>query len=36
MAGSGTVSEHALEMEPRAGLVAQIVLRDADHSLADQ
>ncbi len=36
MVGSDVISEHAFDMAPRAGLVAQKMLRDADHSLADQ
>jgi hypothetical protein len=34
--GNDVISEHALDMAPRAGLVAQIMLRDAGRSLADQ
>jgi hypothetical protein len=36
MIDSGVFSKYALEMAPRAGLVAQIMLRGADQVLADQ
>jgi hypothetical protein len=36
MIDSGMISEHALEMAPRTWLIAQVMLRAADHSLADQ
>jgi hypothetical protein len=36
MIDSGVISQHALEMAPRAGLVAQIMLRGADQVLADR
>ena len=32
----GIVSEHVLEAVSRAGVVAQVILRNADHPLANQ
>jgi hypothetical protein len=34
--GSDVTNEHVFQRAPRAGLVAEVMLRDADHSLAAQ